>query len=127
MPSAFEQFLQTYCEPSPEPELEEDAGPDMRATRLRQQEPVQVHEDEPVTHSDEEGDTVMDESMGPLDESGATVTDSEDEEIEDSVAEDIQKFEESFRNINKRYRLINRIGEGEYNQPMLCCHFGSCV
>lgn len=83
----------------------------MRATRPRQQqELIHVHEDE---CTDEEGDTVMDESMGPLDESGATVTDSEDEEVEQSVAEDIQKFEESFRNINKRFRLINRIGEGE--------------
>jgi cell division control protein 7 len=85
----------------------------MRTTRLhREQQPVQIHQDE---CTDEEGDTVMDESMGPLDESGATVTDSEDEEVEESVAEDIQKFEESFRNINKRFRLINRIGEGRYS------------
>lgn len=123
MPSAFEQFLQTYTSPSPSPEPEPEQGPEpepepvMPPTRLRQQEPIQVHED---VCTDEEGDTVMDESMGPLDESGATATDSEDEEIEESVVEDIQKFEESFRNINKRFRLINRIGEGECTRTFVC-------
>ncbi|RDI81771.1 hypothetical protein Vi05172_g8260 [Venturia inaequalis] len=116
MPSAFEQFLEIYSQPSPEPEEEEEEEeaeePAMPPTRLRQQEPVQVHEDE---GTDDEGDTVMDDSMGPLEESGATATDSENEEIEESVAEDMQKFEESFRNINKRFRLINRIGEGTFS------------
>lgn len=65
----------------------------------------------------------MDESMGPLDESGATALDSEDEDIEESVVEDMQKFEESFRNINKRFRLINRIGEGEHSLASLS-HYG---
>lgn len=120
MPSAYEQFLSTYSEASSEPEEE----PDMRATRLRHQEPVQVHEDE---CSDEEGDTVMEESMGPLDESGAAVTDSEDEEVEQSVVEDIQKFEESFKNINKRFRLINRIGEGECTLTVVYYYYGSYV
>ncbi|KAI9702159.1 MAG: hypothetical protein M1820_006241 [Bogoriella megaspora] len=54
----------------------------------------------------------MDESKDPLEESGATHDDSSDEEIDDSVAEDIAKFEESFRGISEKYRLINRIGEG---------------
>jgi len=112
-PSAFELHLRDQF----------NQNTNMRTTRQRQeqQQPVHIHEDE---CTDEEGDTVMDESMGPLDESGATVTDSEDEEIEESVADDIQKFEESFRNINKRFRLINRIGEGE-QLPMglyICFH-----
>lgn len=54
----------------------------------------------------------MDESADPLEESGRTV-DSSDEEVEDSVADDIARFEESFTGINKRFRLINRIGEGK--------------
>jgi hypothetical protein len=106
VPSAFELHLRDQFHNNLQPQQT------MRTARLRQEEPVQVHEDE---NTDEEGDTVMDESMGPLDESGATVTDSE-EEVEESVAEDIAKFEESFRNINKRFRLINRIGEGECHQ-----------
>lgn len=73
----------------------------------RPQYEMQIAEDEPI--EDYEG-TGMDESRGPLEESGCTRSDDSEEEVED--AEDIARFEESFRNINKRYRLINRIGEG---------------
>jgi hypothetical protein len=33
--------------------------------------------------------------------------------IDPAVAEDMAKFEESFKGITRRYRLIDRIGEGE--------------
>ena len=33
-------------------------------------------------------------------------------EVDESVAEDMQKLEDTFRGISKRFRLINRIGEG---------------
>jgi cell division control protein 7 len=36
----------------------------------------------------------------------------EDDDIDDSVAEDMKKLEESFKGISQKYRLINRIGEG---------------
>lgn len=38
-------------------------------------------------------------------------TESEDE-VDESVVEDMRKLEESFRGISRKYRLINRIGEG---------------
>jgi hypothetical protein len=38
-------------------------------------------------------------------------SESEDE-VDESVAEDMRKLEESFRGISRKYRLINRIGEG---------------
>ena len=60
----------------------------------------------------DEAEETLDESGDPLDESAHTV-DSSDEEIDESVAEDIVRFESSFEGINKRYRLINRVGEGE--------------
>lgn len=63
-------------------------------------------------HKDEDVNSELGESMDPLDESGHTV-DSSDEEVEDAVAEDMARFEESFTGITKRFRLINRIGEGE--------------
>jgi cell division control protein 7 len=62
-------------------------------------------------HRDER-DEASDESRDPMEESGRTMLDSSDEEVEESVAEDIQRFEQSFRGITSRYRLINRIGEG---------------
>jgi cell division control protein 7 len=42
-------------------------------------------------------------------------SDSEDDssDISPVVAEDIAKFEESFKDITKKYRLIDRIGEGK--------------
>ena len=40
--------------------------------------------------------------------------DSEDE-VDDSVVEDMRRLEESFKGISQKYRLINRIGEGEHN------------
>lgn len=73
-----------------------------------------IHEDE-LRAGREDEDILMDESRDPLEESGCTRSDSSDaeEEIDEAVAEDIARLEESFRGINKRYRLINRIGEGE--------------
>ncbi|KAF2195529.1 cell cycle protein kinase-like protein [Zopfia rhizophila CBS 207.26] len=69
-----------------------------------------------VIHQDDikEEEETLDESGDPLEESGRTV-DSSDEEVEDSVAEDMARFEESFIGINKKYRLINRIGEGTFS------------
>ncbi|KAF2417533.1 kinase-like protein [Tothia fuscella] len=74
---------------------------------------VHIREDDP--YSEEEEDTVMDESTGPLEESGCTRSDDSDEEIEESVQEDMVKFEKTFKGIGKRYRLINRIGEGTFS------------
>ncbi|ORY11794.1 kinase-like domain-containing protein [Clohesyomyces aquaticus] len=82
-----------------------------RAQSHRQAEQVLVHEDDV---KDEEEAQTLDESGDPLEESGRTV-DSSDEEIEESVAEDIIRFEDSFVGIDKRYRLINRIGEGTFS------------
>ena len=54
------------------------------------------------------------ESDGPLQESMCGESeDMEEEELEDAVVEDMQKLEESFRGFNRKYRLINRIGEGK--------------
>lgn len=67
-----------------------------------------IHEDEP---SDDE--ETLDESGDPMKESGGTHDDSSESEIEDSVAEDIARLEQTFRGIQNRYRLISQIGEGK--------------
>ena len=36
-----------------------------------------------------------------------------DEELDESVIDDMRKLEESFAGISSRYRLVNRIGEGK--------------
>ncbi|KAK3618541.1 Cell division control protein 7 [Elasticomyces elasticus] len=75
-----------------------------------------VHEDVRPSDGTEEETDEMDEEMGPLDDSGGTVSDEEEqEEVDEAVAEDIARFEASFKNITQRYRLINRIGEGTFS------------
>jgi len=88
----------------------------MAATLRRAQYHVPVHQDEAVRHGDSTEDETdnMDESLGPLEESGATVSDDE-EDVDDAVADDMERFEGSFKNISQRYRLINRIGEGTFS------------
>ncbi|KAF1848263.1 kinase-like protein [Cucurbitaria berberidis CBS 394.84] len=78
---------------------------------LRHAEHIDVHEDD---LQEEEAEGTPDESMDPLEESGHTVY-SSDEEVEDSVQEDMARFEETFVGISKRFRLINRIGEGTFS------------
>jgi cell division control protein 7 len=85
----------------------------MKGTRLRQEQAI-VLEDEQYSDDDNNHDSHMDESRGPMEESGATRSDDSDEEVEESVLEDMARFKETFKGIDKRYRLINRIGEGEF-------------
>jgi cell division control protein 7 len=77
-------------------------------TSLRTAEHIDVHEDD---IKEEDAEETLDESMDPLDESGHTV-DSSEEEVGDAVQDDMARFEETFVGISKRFRLINRIGEG---------------
>lgn len=84
----------------------------MKALRQVHQ-PVPVYEDETVS---DDGETVLDESRDPLAESSGCLhsDSSEDDDIEDSVAEDMRAFQETFQELDQHYRLINRIGEGVY-------------
>lgn len=78
--------------------------------------------------SEDETEDAMDESKNSMDESQATEPnasdDEEEEEVEASVQEDIARFEQSFKNISQRFRLINRIGEGT-NQHLPVSSFRS--
>ncbi|KAH8592355.1 kinase-like domain-containing protein [Bisporella sp. PMI_857] len=49
-----------------------------------------------------------------MEEDSFDASDSDDD-VDASVKEDIQKFQESFEGINERFRLINRIGEGTFS------------
>lgn len=60
------------------------------------------------------------EASEPSDESET------EEPVDETVAEDMRNLEASFVGISKRFRLINRIGEGVFNNPSLilppCAH-----
>ena len=83
----------------------------------RQREPVPEPAHVVVHGGDStEGDTEsMDESKDPMEESGRTISDDDDDDIDEDVLDDMQRFEQSFKNISQRYRLINRIGEGTFS------------
>ena len=46
------------------------------------------------------------------DETDPEDSESDEDDVDDSVAEDMRRMEENFTGISKKYRLINRIGEG---------------
>ena len=105
-------------------ELEEGCAAQLEFARMataaiamkRSREPINIYPDEPQGESTEEEASPMDESKHPLEESGGTVSDEEEEEdVDDVVLDDIERFEASFKNITQRYRLINRIGEGTFS------------
>lgn len=80
-----------------------------RLQEFRQDDPLGLHLEDP---KHEEAEETLDESGDSMEDDGQHMS-SSDEEIEETVAEDILRFEQSFEGINKRYRLINRVGEGK--------------
>jgi len=67
----------------------------------------------------EEQDHGMEESRAETEEdeeqnhdAESYYSDATDELVDATVAEDMQKFQETFKGIKDRFRLINRIGEG---------------
>ena len=62
------------------------------------------------------------EDEASVDGSISDDSDESEDEVDESVIEDMRKLEESFKGISQKYRLINRIGEGT---PTVC-PLGSC-
>jgi cell division control protein 7 len=75
---------------------------------------------------EEEEEVVMDESRGDLEELDQEeeedysdgYSDDSDDVVDPKVQEDMNQFQETFKGIKDRFRLINRIGEG--NSLLLC-------
>jgi cell division control protein 7 len=88
--------------------------------------PFEIHHD--VIERDEsldEEEEVMDESRGGIeeeddqqeDDDSDIYSDDSDAVVDAAVQEDMDKFQETFKGIKDRFRLINRIGEG--NSPVV--------
>jgi len=92
-----------------------------RTVQQRHGDAVDVHYDD---MKEEDAEETLDESADPLEESGHTV-DTSDEEVDENVADEMARFEDSFVGIDKRYRLINRIGEGEWRNWLVLCRAAS--
>jgi len=67
----------------------------------------------------EELEMYEEEHDGQDDDGNSDMSEESQENIDPTVLEDMEKFNSSFQGINRRFRLINRIGEG-----MLKCRRG---
>jgi len=83
--------------------------------------PFEIHTDVvEQEESLEEEEVVMDESRDDMedaeqedeDEYSDAYSDDSDDVVDPKVQEDMDKFQETFKGIKDRFRLINRIGEG---------------
>ena len=63
------------------------------------------------------GDEASHEQEGYYSDEEVDMSDEEEPEVEESIQEDIQRFEQSFQGISERFRIINRIGEGMVRLP----------
>jgi cell division control protein 7 len=83
--------------------------------------PFEIH------HDEMDGDESLEEAEHPIDESRGDLEEEEDQEadrysdvseesdvvVDASVQDDMDKFQDAFKGIKERFRLINRIGEGK--------------
>jgi cell division control protein 7 len=90
----------------------------MAAIRLRNAKaPFEIHHDEmdPDESLEEEHEEMGEsraEEEGDDDAQHSDFSDESDMVIDPSVLEDMEKFQDTFKGIKERFRLINRIGEG---------------
>lgn len=94
-----------------------------------QKQSFNIREDEmreiPNSAEEDNNDLILDdEDMEQLDSEEQTVvpdaydeeseySEESDDEVDPAVQEDMEKFQATFKGIKERFRLINRIGEGE--------------
>jgi cell division control protein 7 len=72
-----------------------------------------IHEDA-MREEEAEDDQETEESRGEEDEDDGRGKDYDSEESDSIVEEDMDKFQNTFKGIKERFRLINRIGEGMF-------------
>lgn len=86
--------------------------------RAMPHEAIAIHEDAPEVETRATGARKMSAQERGLPDPDRDLYDPDsdgtesDEEVDESVLEDMRKLEESFTGISRRYRLVNRIGEG---------------
>ncbi|KIW28301.1 uncharacterized protein PV07_07977 [Cladophialophora immunda] len=80
---------------------------------------IAIHEDaQEQLHGDqEEVDNMarLAEEEDSLDDSFSEDSEQSEDDVDESVVDDMRRLEESFKGISQKYRLINRIGEGTFS------------
>ncbi|KAH8885565.1 serine/threonine protein kinase Hsk1 [Thozetella sp. PMI_491] len=92
------------------------------ASRRRQEEAFHIHEDAPSTADTEMNEELQEEEEGDAeqeedgeDQQSDYDESSEDEPIDSTVQEDMERLQHSLPLFRERYRLIKRIGEGTFS------------
>lgn len=96
----------------------------MAAIRLRNAKvPFDIHHDEmdPDESLEEQEESESRAEMEEDDAQNSDFSDDSDGVVDPSVAEDMEKFQETFKGIKDRFRLINRIGEGTSRVTIMFC------
>lgn len=83
------------------------------STRSMSQNTITIHEDVPEVTTRPRRTNKMSGSIPQIDffDQDSDSTES-DEEVDETVLDDMHKLEENFAGISQRYRLVGRIGEG---------------
>lgn len=82
-------------------------------TRSMSNNTITIHEDAPEATTRLRRSSKMPTPTSQIDLFDQDSDNSEsDDEVDDSVLEDMRKLEENFAGISQKYRLVNRIGEG---------------
>jgi cell division control protein 7 len=90
----------------------------MATIRPRAKEPFEIHHDAMEGSELEEALETIEESRQEGDEHDqedeySEESDDSDDVVDEAVQEDMLRFQETFKGIKERFRLINRIGEGK--------------
>ena len=102
------------------------AGKDTRSKMA--QTAISIHEDpqQELSTDQVEADDMAQIGSGDgesIDEPTSASSDESEDEVDESVVEDMRRLEESFKGVSQKYRLINRIGEGTFS----CVSTHACV
>ena len=90
----------------------------MASTRPSAKVPFEIHHDELERDELDEDVETIEESRAEGDDDDqedaySEESDDSDDVVEAAVQEDMLRFQETFKGIKDRFRLINRIGEGK--------------
>ena len=91
----------------------------MATIRPRAKVPFEIHHDEMERDELDEDLETIEESRAEGDEDDredeySEESDDSDDVVDAAVQEDMLRFQETFKGIKDRFRLINRIGEGKW-------------
>lgn len=102
----------------------------MATVRARSAKPFEIHHDEMVDElmeedhrmEDSRAETEATEDHEDQEDAYSDMSEESDGVVDATVQEDMDKFQDTFRGLKDRFRLINRIGEGNTSYNALATY-----